>query len=249
MKKILLMAFLGSFFCQVGYAQTTPVKTDNQDLALYRRALKYSDLSSAAFALTQYLHKGGDSTFQDTLALIYYNMNNLQGAYKMSGEINQQNPKNVTALSLLADISGRAGEVKTSLEWYEKLVVLSPEAYNHYQLATKQFVLERNLECRQSLQKVIADSAAAKQQKVRLDVGEGYGEDVPVLAAAMNMLGALAYKEKNTALAEDWYAKAVAVFPEFVIAKQNLDSLKKEAAGGKSQPAGKPAPKPAVKKG
>lgn len=249
MKQLMLLALCTGMLTVAAVAQNATAKQDNEDLSLYRRALKYSDLSSAAFALGRYLHKGGDSTFQDTLALIYYNMNNLQGAYKLAGEINQQNAKNVTALSLLADISGRAGEVKTSLDWYEKLVVLSPEAYNYYQLATKQFVLERNLECRQSLQKVIADSAAAKQQKVRLDVGEGYGEDVPVLAAAMNMLGALAYKEKNTALAEEWYTKAVAVFPDFVIAKQNLDSLKKEAAGGKPQPAGKPAPKSAVKKG
>ncbi|MCU0404830.1 MAG: hypothetical protein MUE99_09825, partial [Chitinophagaceae bacterium] len=103
-------------------------------------------------------HHGGAANFNDTLALIYYNMNNLGGAYKLAGEINEKDPKNATALTLLADISGRAGEVKKSLEWYEKLIEVSPSPYNQYQLATKQFLLERNLECKQSLQKVIADS-------------------------------------------------------------------------------------------
>jgi tetratricopeptide (TPR) repeat protein len=166
-------------------------------------------------------------------------MNNLGGSYKLAGEINAKDPKNVTALTLLADISGRAGEVKKSLEWYERLIEVSPSPYNFYQLATKQFVLERNLECKQSLQKAMADSAQAKQQMVRLDIGEGYGEDVPVLAASMNMMGAIAYKEKDKTAAASWYKKAIDAFPQFVIAKQNLEELNKPAA---------PA-KPPVKKG
>jgi tetratricopeptide (TPR) repeat protein len=187
--------------------------------------------------------QGGDAKYNDTLALIYYNMNNLGGAFKLATEINEKDAKNVTALTLLADISGKAGEVKKSLDWYEKLLEVAPSPYNYYQLATKQFILERSLECKQSLQKVMADSAQAKQQMVRLDIGEGYGEDVPVLAAAMNMMGAITYKEKDIAAAEDWYKKAIAAHPNFVIAKQNLDELKKPAA----KP-GAPA-KPPVKKG
>jgi tetratricopeptide (TPR) repeat protein len=238
----LVFALFGTILASAQKADTTK---QNEYLSLYRRALNYNDLGSAAYAVGAYLHHGGAANFNDTLALIYYNMNNLGGAYKLAGEINEKDPKNATALTLLADISGRAGEVKKSLEWYEKLIEVSPSPYNQYQLATKQFLLERNLECKQSLQKVIADSAQAKEQMVRLDIGEGYGEDVPVLAAAMNMMGAIAYKEKDNALAKDWYQKAVNVFPQFVIAKQNLEELNKPAAPAKpATPA-----KPPVKKG
>ncbi len=225
---------------QAIFAQKTDSTKQNEHLALYRRALEYNDLGSAAYSLTGYLLHGGEEKFNDTLALVYYNMNNLGGAYKLAGEINAKDPKNVTALTLLADISGRAGEVKKSLEWYEKLVEIAGSPYNYYQLATKQFVLERNLECKQSLQKVIADSAQAKEQKVRLDIGEGYGEDVPVLAAAMNMMGAIAYKEKDNTAAAGWYTKAISVFPQFVIAKQNLEELKKPATPAKPGATTKP---------
>ncbi len=229
--KLLLVLVLCS---QAVFAQQTDTTKQKEHLALYRKALEYNDLGSAAYSLTGYLYYGGQATFNDTLALVYYNMNNLGGAYKLAGEINEKDPKNETALTLLADISGRAGEVKKSLEWYEKLVVISPSPYNFYQLGTKQFILERNLECKQSLQKVITDSAQAKEQKVRLDIGEGYGEDVPVLAAAMNMMGAIAFKEKDNKAAADWYAKALSVFPQFVIAKQNLEELKKPATPAKA---------------
>ena len=233
----LALALSGTLFVAAQKADSTK---QHEYLSLYRRALGYNDLGSAAYAVGAYLHHGGEANFNDTLALIYYNMNNLGGAFKLAGEINEKDPKNITALTLLADISGRAGEVKKSLEWYEKLIVLSPTPYNHYQLATKQFMLERLMECKESLQKVISDSAQSKEQMVRLDLGEGYAEEVPVLAAAMNMLGAIAYKEKNNTLAASWYTKALEVFPKFVIAKQNLDELNKPAAPAKQGAAAKP---------
>jgi tetratricopeptide (TPR) repeat protein len=229
MKQVVFVLSLCLFATSILFAQKADTTKQKEHLALYHRAIGYNDLSSAAYSLTGYLLNGGEEKFNDTLALVYYNMNNLGGAYKLAGEINTKDPKNATALTLLADISGRAGEVKKSLEWYEKLVEISPLPYNYYQLATKQFVLERTLECKQSLQKAIADSAQAKQQKVRLDIGEGYGEDVPVFAAAMNMMGAIAYKENDKAAAASWYKKAIDAFPQFVIAKQNLEELNKPA--------------------
>lgn len=238
-------------FCSIllsgvfAFGQKADSLRQSEYLNLYRRALTYNDLGSAAYAINGYLYHGGNGTFNDTLALVYYNMNNLGGAYKLATEIHEKDAKNITALSLLADISGRAGEVKKSLEWYEKLIVLAPSPFNYYQLATKQFMLERNLECKQSLQKVIADSARAKEEKVRLDIGEGYAEEVPSFAAAMNMLGALAYKEKDITKAKEWYEKAIIAFPDFVIAKQNLEEMKKG-----NTPAKPTAPaKPPVKKG
>jgi tetratricopeptide (TPR) repeat protein len=242
MKLFILGCLLCGYSTSALFAQKSDSTQQKEYIDMYRRALQYNDLGSAAYALTGYMLKGGDTKYNDTLALVYYNMNNLGGAFKLAGEINEKDAKNITALTLLADISGKAGEVKKSLEWYEKLLEVAPSAYNYYQLATKQFMLERSLECKQSLQKAIADSAESKQQMVRLDIGEGYGEDVPVLAAAMNMMGAIAYKEKDNKAAEDWYTKAIAAHPNFVIAKQNLDELKKPAA----KP-GTPA-KPPVKK-
>jgi tetratricopeptide (TPR) repeat protein len=186
---------------------------------------------------------GGSNAYEDTLALLYYQTNNLRGAYKLAGEINARDAKNLVSLNLLADISGRAGETKTSLEWYEKLCTQNPQAFNLYQLATKQFMLERKKECRESLLKVVADSAQAKQQRTVMDIGNGYTESVPVLAAAYNMLGVLAFQEKNNAEARKYYNQALAIHPQFVIGKQNLESLdpKKPAAGVK--PAAKPASK------
>lgn len=208
----------------------------------YHRSIGYNDMGTAAAALTGYLNAGGSDVYLDSLAIVYYNLNNFGGAYKLANELYTTNNKNTTALTLLADISGRGGETKTSLEWYEKLCALSPSPYNYYQLAAKQYLLERKLECRQTLEKVIADSAQAIRQNVSMEVSNGYFEQVPALAAAYNMLGVLAFNEKKTAEAESWYKKAVAVAPEFVIGKQNLDSLK-------AKPGTKPAAKTAAPAG
>ena len=220
-------------------ADSAALKMKQDDhLKVYRTALQYNDMPTAAMSLVSYLSYGGGINYHDSLAVVYFNMNNFPGAYKLANESYTRDNKNVTALSLLADISGQTNDAKTSLEWYEKLAPLNPLPYNYYQLATKQFSLERKLECRQSLAKVLADTAAAAKQKVSLQVGQGYSESVPVLAAAYNMLGVLAFKENNLAEAKQHYTNALKSFPEFVIAKQNLDAMNKPAATGK-KPAGK----------
>jgi tetratricopeptide (TPR) repeat protein len=199
-------------------------------------------MGTAAMALVTYLNAGGNGIYQDSLAIVYYNLNNLNGAYKLANELYTADNKNSTALTLLADISGRGGETKVSLEWYEKLCRLNPTPYNYYQLAGKQFLLERKLECRQSLQKVISDSAEALKQPVSMEVSNGYFEQVPALAAAYNMLGVLAFNDKKKEEAAMFYNKAIGIAPNFVIAKQNLDALKPGAAtkpGGKTAAAAK----------
>jgi len=241
MSKAFLLSIL-SF----GLASALVSQENNQKpayLEIYRQAIRYNDLNTAAYALTGIILEGGNESFRDTLALVYYNMNNFPGAYKLAGEINEKNPENITALTLLADITGKAGEVKTSVEWYEKLCKLNASPFNHYQLASKQFILERNLECKQSLKKVLEDSTNANQLKIRLEIGEGYGEDVTVTAAALNMMGAVAYREKDIKGAEDWYRKAVKSFPDFVIAKQNLQELLKPSAKPETKKPGNPEPK------
>lgn len=195
---------------------------------IYERAIQYNDFGTAANALTIMLVNGADDNFNDSLSVVYYRSGNMAGAYKLANQQYAKNDKNLTALALLADISGRTSEVKTSLDWYEKLCALDGSPYNNYQLATKQFLLDRRQECVQSLQKVITDSAEAMQQLVTMDIGNGLSENVPVYAAACNMMGALAYKEKELAVAKTWYEKATKSFPEFVIAGENLKALDKE---------------------
>jgi tetratricopeptide (TPR) repeat protein len=241
---ILATSFYGNAGATPGSDSATQAAKQEESLQIYRRAITYNDLSTAAYSIVSYLNAGGNAAYNDTLAVIYYNMNNFSGSYKLANELYTKDAKNVTALTLLADISGRSGESKTSLEWYEKLCVLNPSAYNFYQLASKQFILERKLECRQSLDKVLADSANAMKEPVSLEVSNGYFEQVPCLAAAYNMLGVLAYNEKKTEEAKAYYTKAVAIAPKFVIAKQNLDGLKPGAPGkSAAKPAGTAKPK------
>jgi tetratricopeptide (TPR) repeat protein len=240
MKKIKLlffMAAIGTYSFAATPADSARIRKESMDL--YKFAMGYNDLTTAAQSLSQYLLNGGDANFKDSLAIIYYELNNLAGAYKISNEQYTVNNKNVTALTLLADITGRGRDAKISLDWYDKLCAVNPTPFNWYQLATKQFTIERKLECRQSLNKIIADSTAAAKQNVTLDIGNGYSENVPAIAAAYNMLAVLEFQDKKTEEAKKLYNKAIALFPDFVIAKQNLQALSKPAAKPVAKPKGK----------
>ncbi len=242
MKPTIWLAAL-SLYGGLATAQVADTALISRYKTVYDRAIQYNDFSTAGYALTAMLVNGAPVNYEDSLALVYYRAGNLGGAYKLANQLYERNNKNLTALTLLADISGRTSEVKTSLDWYEKLCVLDGNPYNHYQLATKQFLLDRRAECRQSLQKSMADSAAAMQQSVPLDIGNGTSENVPVFAASCNMMGALAYKEKDMADAKNWYQRAKNSFPDFIIAGENLKALEAEMSP-KPATAKPPATKP-----
>ena len=236
MRNCLLLALLLHTVGALHAQKPDSIQTANKQqayLMVYRQALQYDDLTSAAYALTNYLMEGGQAQFRDTLAVVYYRLGNLNGAFKLAKEINEVDAKNLTALTILADISGRAGDTKASLDWYEKLCALSPSPFNYYQLATRQFILERIGECKGSLQKIVADSAKARQEQVSLEIQQGRSENVPALAAAYNMLGALAFRDNQPTEAKKYYELAVKEFPEFIIAKQNLEGLKAKPAATK----------------
>ncbi len=61
-----------------------------------------------------------------------------------------------------------------------------------------------------------------------MDLGNGQTEEVPIYAAGCNMMGALAYKDKDMVQAKDWYQKAITSFPSFIIAAENMKGLTEE---------------------
>ncbi len=237
---VISACFIGLLLCgHANAADSTALKLKQQEyLSVFHTAMQYSDMPTAAMSLVSLMNTGGMEAYHDSLAVVYYSMSNFAGAYKIANESYTKNNKNVTALSLLADISGQTSDTKLSLDWYEKLCALNPLPYNYYQLATKQYALDRMTECKQSLAKVFADTAAVAKSEVTMVIGQGYSEKVPLLAAAYNMMGVLSFKENKVAEAKQNYMAALKVLPDFVIARQNIEALTKTATTNK-KPAGK----------
>lgn len=236
MKMKCITVLLSLFFIAASVAAQTPTKQHYLDL--YKRALKYNDTRTAITALNGYLILGDDIAYKDTLGYIYYLAGDYYSSLLLTKEVIDVTPENLNALERIASCYNQLGDLKQTVDNYEKLVPKTKNPYHYYQLAVAQFQLKRIAECAQNLQRAIADTSS-RRMPVAFNVAEGQMQNVPVMAAAYNMLGVIQMEGKNYADARKLINKAIEVYPDFVGAQQNIVALDNITKG-----AGKPPVKP-----
>ena len=194
---------------------------------VYKAALKNYDLQAATIALYNMAAlKPERADLQDSLALLYFAGERYPQAYLIGEEILKGNPKRNDMLELVAVSKQNLGLIKEALADYEKLYAIDKSVYYLYQISTLQYQLKRYGECVASLDQIIANPESDKQ-KVNIRVQNG-SQDIPMKAAALNVKGICAVELSQDAAAIDNFNKALAISPDFVLAKGNLESLTKK---------------------
>lgn len=207
--------------------------------ATYDQAMKYSDFIVARSALYSMLALKPERVgLKDTLTYLYYNTNSYVQVILVGKEILETKPDKAEILELVAVSQQNLGMLKEALESFEKLFAISKDVYHQYNIASLQYMLKRYGECSESLNAIIAATDTAGV--VSISDGKNESQQVPVKAAAFNMRGVIALEINQTDVAKQNFEKALQLYPEFVLAKNNLDKVN---AAEK-----KPAPKTPEKK-
>ncbi len=248
MNKIIFASIFSFIFAfQTLSAQNTAVDPFDIQTTVYKTALKNYDLQAATYALYNMLAlKPARTDLNDSLALIYFAGERFAQAYITGEQILKNDPKRKDMLELVAISKQNLGLIKESLADYEKLYGIDKSLFYLYQMATLQYQLKRYGECVASLDQIIANPEAEKQ-KVNIRV-QGGQQEVPMKAAAYNVKGICAVDLSQPDAARDNFNKALKIYPDFVLAKGNLESMDKKAKEkqvgvvAKTPPAGAPAP-------
>ena len=246
MKKSLITLFLSLvLLTSTVYAQ------DAFDLQMkvYASALKYYDLNAATSALYNAMAiKPDRKDLRDSLALIYFAGERYGQAYTVGEEILKENPKRNDILEMVAVSKQSLGLAKEALEDYETLYKAdTKQIFYLYQIATLQYQLKRYGECVASLDQIIGNEAAAKQN-VNIRNSNSTSQSVPMKAAALNVKGIVAMDLSKEAEAKDLFNQALQAFPDFALAKGNLAALaQKDKPSAGAPKTTTPAPKPAGK--
>src|SRR5579863_3354778 len=228
MSRKILGAFVTVVFGYAALAAQTPSSSDPFDVQnrCYKAALKNYDLQAATVALYNMLALKPERTdLNDSLALLYFAGERYAQAYLVGQAIVTSDPKRNDMLELVAVSKQNLGLIKESLADYEKLYAAQKSVYYLYQMATLQYQLKRYGECVASLDQIIS-SPEAEKQKVNIRI-QGGSQDVPMKAAAYNIKGICAVDLNQKEAAKENFDKALSLFPDFVLAKGNLDALKK----------------------
>lgn len=232
MKKNILLTLLGAALFTAGVKAQDAFEVQQR---FYKNALKNYDLQAATIALYNMIAlKPEKADLNDSLALLYFAGERFPQAYLVGEQILKTNPNRNDILELVAVSKQNLGMLKESLADYEKLYAAEKSLYYLYQMATLQYQLKRYGECIASLDQIISNPESAKQ-KVNIVI-QGGSQDVPMNAAALNVKGICAMELNQEEAAKDNFTKALSAFPDFALAKGNLEMLGKKTSQDKQVP-------------
>jgi tetratricopeptide (TPR) repeat protein len=198
---------------------------DKSYKAMYADGLRYGDLAVASNAVYGLLSIHPDSTaLLDTLAALYFQRGAWPQVVLVTTDILMKNDKNEGALELRAVANQSLGRAKESLEDYEKLFGRNNNPYHLYEIAALQFAMKRFGECERSVQQLLTDQSI-KDKTIVISLQDGRSQDVPLAAAGMNLLGVMSMEQGKKENAKTAFESALKVFPEFILAKNNLEAL------------------------
>jgi hypothetical protein len=110
-------------------------------------------------------------------------------------------------------------------------------------MATLQYQLKRYGECVASLDQIIGNENAAKQN-VSIRNSNGTSQSVPMKAAALNVKGIVALDLNQDVNAKEFFNQALQLFPDFVLAKGNLAQMEQKKNPKELGPPTKATPAP-----
>ena len=235
MTKITFAAFIALIMSVTSLSAQGTDPFDVQ-MRVYKSALKNYDLQTATIALyNMQAIKPERTDLNDSLAIIYFTSEKYAQAYFVANGIVTADPKRNDMLEMVAVSQQNLGMIKESLSNYEKLYANGKSVYYLYEMAILQYQLKRFGECIASLDQILANPDADKQ-KVNIRGQQG-SQDVPMKAAAYNVKGICALEVNQPEAAKENFNKAISLFPDFVAAKGNLETLDKKNASGAKTPA------------
>jgi tetratricopeptide (TPR) repeat protein len=192
---------------------------------IYDTALNYNDFAVATEAMYHLIAlQPGVDALKDTLAALYFQRGAWPQVVLLTTELLTGNPSNIGALELRAVANQSLGRAKESLEDYESLYKQNKNPYHLYEIASLQLAMKRFGECEQSVRQLLSDMSI-KDKEIAITVQDGRSQQVPLAAAAMNMNGVLDLEQGKKDSAKGHFENAIKVFPEFLLAKNNLDAM------------------------
>jgi tetratricopeptide (TPR) repeat protein len=216
-------------------------------LKVYNQAVQYNDVNTAISSLHGYIAIDNSIPHKDTLSMLYLTTGSYYSSLMLAQEVYAASPNNMQALARAAECFQNLGDAKKAVEAYEKVCEKVKEPYYFYQLASSQYTLKRLGECEANLQRVIADTNS-RRTAVNFTIGDGRVQQVPANAAAYNFLGILKMENNDLASSKKYLQQAVALFPEFIGAQQNLELCEKRLKPAGAKPPANKSTKPAGSK-
>lgn len=193
----------------------------------YITALQWSDYEVAKDALYDLIIENpANDSLIFSLAFYYYENEKFASAVLVSQQLLARNPKNIPALEISAVGYEVMGVPDRSLQNYESLYLLTNNVNTLYKMSFLQYDLKRFTECLATIDILLA-KPELDALKVTFNDVENKPKEYPMKVSVLNLKG-LAVQEQfgDKAAAKKLFEEALAIAPDFIMAKQNLAKVK-----------------------
>lgn len=211
------------FIClsSIASAQKNKAPQVDKEYLLYKKAMQYGDFTVARTAVMELMVKYPEKPeWKDTLISIYGMMGMYEQAIIIGEDILKSKTNDTNTLKIVAISYENLGVLNKAIEYYEKVLALENNLIMRYKLAVCQYGLKRNAESMVNVERIIADKAASTMM-ITINY-ETSNQEVPVLAAALNVGGIILIDDKKPEDAKLYFESALKIEPNFVLAQNNL---------------------------
>ena len=192
----------------------------------YSAALQWNDNEVAKDALYDLIieNPGNDSLIFD-LAVYYFQNQKSASAVLVSNVLLARNPKNAGALEIAAAGYDALGIADKSLQNYESLYLLNDNVATLYKMAFLQYQMKRYKESETSAD-IVLSRKEIETMKSSYTGPDGKPKEYPIKVAVLNLKGMLALDQGDKVNAKKYFQQALALAPDFMVAKENLAKIK-----------------------
>ncbi len=193
----------------------------------YQAATRYNDYGVAKQALYDILVENpqNDSILY-SLSLLYFQLQSYASAALTARDVIALNPENIAAMEIAAVSYDNIGAKDKALEQYESLYLKTDDFQILYKMAFLQYELKSYTESKTNAD-ILLTKKETDELKAIFNDSEGNQKEYPIKVALLNLKGLIAQAEGDPKTAESFYNQALALAPDFQMAKEGLASLKK----------------------
>lgn len=193
----------------------------------YQAGMRYNDYDIAKHALYNILveYPQNDSILF-SLSYLYFQSQNYASAALTAQDVMALNPNHLGAMEVAAISFESLGVKDKALEAYESLYLKTDDVQSLYKMAFLQYETKSYAESKTNAD-ILLNKKGIEELKASFDEGNGVQKEYPIKVALLNLKGLVAQAQGDTKTAESLYNQALAISPDFKMAKDNLASLKK----------------------
>lgn len=203
-------------------------KAIEHDKKVYHQAVEYGDVGTAIYAIHSLLARDTSNiSYYDTLSMLYFESRNYPQAVQAAQKALTKDPNNQKLMQVMANSYKYMGRGDVALPYFLKLSELSSDPQFAYEAAVIEFYGKQYPEAESAINKLM-NSPSSENYSVSVPSGQGKEQPVPLRAALYNLLGYIKQNQGKTDEAKTAYQKALDLYPEFILAENNLNELKKK---------------------